>query len=408
MAGESRGNQSEGSGLRTRKTVESISGEFVYAIVALNLVVGITTIILNSIVCRFYRRRNRSTAALLYIYMTSWDVLMGISALVQAVYLFVGVMWDVTEHEELIRGIICGVYVLTGVTVRSSVFANTVLSVVRTINITQPFYRVRRQNVHILNWVFLAILLLVTALDVWLQVGSGRPKRSIVVLELHLIVNPSLGFILINSSKIALLERVGVSNSFFQIATLVALVCLAIQSKVLLCSPDRPIRQGTLAVSRPFTTKETTSTDQEFGEKGPRSKNVSIGDISTDQGSGENPSTNKATSIGELSSDSKPNQPVTLPKVKEVQESSSEMRTTMTIAQLTMVFCLCNLAYTVAVIWLADSVKRRRRNDEDEPTDRQIFYVTSTFVPFLNSMINPLILILRSKSVRNYIGRVFS
>ena len=402
-------NKTEGT--REDTSAQEISSEFLYTIVTLNLAVGITTILLNTLVCMFYRKKKRSTAALLYIYMTSWDIFMGVSAVVQAAYLFVRVTWDVTAHEEVLRGIICGVYVWTGVAVRSSVYANTVLSVVRTINISQPFYRVRRRKVHIINLVFLALLLLVTIIDVWYNIGSDRPRPPIGKFELNMIVNPSMGYSLVNfegEERAGLLEKAGVSNSFFQVATLVALICLAVQCKVLLCSPNRPTRQRTLAASRTYTYRETSiATYQDSGDKGPKSKSLSMGEPSTELESGESLFTKKTPVLGEISAESEPSQPVTSQTGKECKDSSSDMRTTMTIAQLTMVFCLCNLAYTAAVIWLADDIKRKGRKSGDEPRDRQIFYVTSTFIPFLNSMINPLILIIRSKSVRNSISSMF-
>ena len=51
--------------------VEDIPLPFLYSMIPLNLVVGLTVIILNTLVGHFYRKGKRSTAALLYIYLTN-------------------------------------------------------------------------------------------------------------------------------------------------------------------------------------------------------------------------------------------------------------------------------------------------------------------------------------------------
>ena len=92
---------------------------------------------------------------------------MGVTAVIHAVYMIITATSDVKAVEGTMKVLVCVVYVMTNLAVRLSVFANTVLSVVRTINISQPFYRVRRRNLHIVYWVCFAIHLILCAVDIW-------------------------------------------------------------------------------------------------------------------------------------------------------------------------------------------------------------------------------------------------
>jgi hypothetical protein len=101
---------------------------------------------------------------------------------------------------------------------------------------------------------------------------------------------------------------------------------------------------------------------------------------------------------------------------KPLPESSYERKisisTIITVTQLSLVFCLCNTIYTVFVIWMVDTTKNRggeARRSNAAPmivmTDRLLFYITSTFVPFLNSIFNPLIIICRSNNIKQSVMR---
>ena len=346
---------------------DPIPPSFLYTMIPLNLVVGVTIIILNSLVGHFYRKGKRSTAALLYTYLTGWDVTMGVTAVIHAVYMIITVTSDVKAMEETMKVLVCVVYVMTNLAVRLSVFANTVLSVVRTINISQPFYRVRRRNLHIVYWVCFVIHLILCAVDIWfiykekMKQNSGS-SATFETFRNDMLLSPALGNNILDEM---IYKRPGttlkrdtlVSNGFFHLATLIAIICLAIQSRVLLCNPDAKAMRKNTVSSRVAPA----------------------------------PSTNQPDEPGSKTEDS--------------EKQSSEWRTTITIIQLTTVFCLCNTVYTLFVIWLLDDTKRRVQGEVSniEMSDRMCFYVTSTFVPFLNSLINPLILIVRSDGVRQFV-----
>ena len=372
MSGRCRGLNCE----RNKNKTNGFSGDggdpippsFLYTMIPLNLVVGVTIIILNSLVGHFYRRGKRSTAALLYTYLTGWDVTMSVTAVIHAVYMIITVTSDVKAKEETMKVLVCIVYVMTNLAVRLSVFANTVLSVVRTINISQPFYRVRRRNLHIVYWVCFAIHLILCAVDIWfVKVKEKILQHSVFSFTFEtfrndMLLSPALGNNILDEM---IYKRPGttlkrdtlVSNGFFHLATLIAIICLAIQSRVLLCNPDAKAMRKDAASSRVAPAPSTKQPEEHDS------------------------------------------------KTEDSEKQSSEWRTTITIIQLTTVFCLCNTVYTLFVIWLLDDTKRRVRGEVSniEMSDRMCFYVTSTFVPFLNSLINPLILIMRSDGVRQFV-----
>jgi hypothetical protein len=357
---------SEGRGSSNANHIDQkIPKPFLYSMIPLNLVVGLTVIFLNTLVGHFYRKGKRSTAALLYIYLTSWDVTIGVTAVTHAIYMIVTVIIDVQSNVEAVKILVCGVYVVTNVAVRMSVFANTVLSVVRTINIALPFYQVRRKSLHIAYWMCFAVLLAFCASDIKFTLKrTNQNGLAIPFPEFRndLLFNPALGASILEELHLVqkvqrvqeLMRDTLVSNGFFHLASLIALACLAAQSRILL--------------SNSFNSMRTDAARRSAAE------------TSTDQPDEQRPGT----------------------KPGESERRNSEMRTTITIIQLTTVFCLCNTAYTVFVIWIFSNLSR---NLSSEPpiSNRLASYITSTFVPFLNSLINPLILIMRSEGLRHYV-----
>ena len=342
---------------------DPIPPSFLYTMILLNLVVGVTIIILNSLVGHFYRRGKRSTAALLYTYLTGWDVTMGVTAVIHAVYMIITATSDVKAVEETMKVLVCVVYVMTNLAVRLSVFANTVLSVVRTINISQPFYRVRRRNLHIVYWVCFVFILILCVIDLW-HILVLTKRIPIMRFHAKMFLNPALGSSLLEQAlddgtknSVPLVIESSVSNMFYHLATLIAIICLVIQSKVLLFNSDRKSLM--------------------LGKVGPASENDVI--RKNGQQSGVEA------------------------EVEKSEKRKSEWKTTITIIQLTSVFCVCNTAYSVSVVWLFGDTQKYGRPQGPRISDRLILYATSGFVPFLNSLINPLILIFRSDSIRLFV-----
>ena len=404
--------------------------------IPLNLVVGVAVIILNSLVGHFYRKGKRSTAALLYIYLTGWDVTMGVTAVLHAIYMIITVTTDMEAAEETMKVLISGVYVVTNVAVRSSVFANTVLSVVRTINISQPFYRVRRRTLHIVYWTCFVFLIAISAVDTWLILSSSkgqrlrRPLKQIINL---MFLNPAMGSTIIDvlTPPPSIVRNSCLVNVFFHLATLINFVCLAVHANILvrrsreLMVSDTPSSWAVKNIFAKRWNKKAIDKNKMDcqAEEPPIFQNEAIANpAALDNGSD---TVGKAITVRSCDENSMKNSEKqdasVLPSVRPEKGSSkapqrasterkSGTRTIVTVMQLSAVFCLCNTAYTVFVIWLVDTTKKRGRDARQanaDPmivmTDRLLFYLTSTFVPFLNSLINPLILICRSSNLNQFV-----
>ena len=334
-----------------------IPRNFLSTMTTLNLVVGLSAIILNSLVGNFYRKGKRSTAAMLYIYLTGWDITMGATAMIHGVYMILNLELSVREIEGTFMVMICVLYVVTNVAVRMSVFANTVLGVARTINILQPFYRIKKKFLHISFGICLFLLLALTAVDIWFAYENEDKKneddQDFLQFRNRLLLHPALGSGIFQrvSSTDDPQRDILVSNTYFLLASLIALVCLIVQSRTLLCNPETGTMRRETVVISPGTVSER---------------------------SGQN-------------------------KTKEARNQTTEIKSTITVLQLTAVFCLCNTIYSIFTLYMLDK-------PPDEPinmTEKLVFYTTSTTVPFFNSLVNPLILITRSCEVRKFVKSKF-
>ena len=348
---------------KSTQSENNIPRDFLYTMVPVNLVVGLTVIILNSLVGNFYRKGKRSTAAILYIYLTGWDITMGTTAIIHGVYMILNLELVVKSEQKTFMVMICVLYVVTNVAVRMSVFANTVLGVARTINILQPFYRIKKKFLHISFGICLFLLLALTTVDIWFackdEYNKNEEDQDFPQFRNRLLLHPALGSSILEklTQKRDLKRNILASNAFLLLATLIAIVCLAVQSRTLLCNPEaRAMRRETVVT--------TTS--------------------------GEEPGTSEQD------------------KTKKSGNKSAEMRSTITVLQLTAVFCLCNTIYSIFALYMIDKPSRSSSNEEPlSMTEKLAIYITSTTVPFFNSLVNPLILITRSCDVRKFVKSKF-
>ena len=201
------------------------------------------------------------------------------------------------------------------------------------------------------------LLLALTAVDIWfayeVEDKKGGDEKDFPEFRNRLLLHPALGSGIFQrmSSTDDPHRDILVSNVYFILASLIAIVCLVVQSRTLLCNPEtRSMRRETVTIS-----------------------------------SGEEPGTSEQD------------------KTKEVRNQSTEMRSTITVLQLTAAFCVCNTIYSIFNLYMLDK-------PPDEPiniTEELVFYITSTTVPFFNSLINPLILITRSCEVRKFVKSKF-
>ena len=153
-----------------------------------------------------------------------------------------------SPHDEDVRrgfrGPIRVLYVVTNVAVRMSVFANTVLGVARTINILQPFYRTKKKFLHISFGICLFLLLALTGVDIWFAYEEEDKKnleeQNFPEFRNRLLLHPALGSGIFQrmSSTDDPEKDILVSDTYFLLASLIAIVCLIVQSRTLLCNPE--------------------------------------------------------------------------------------------------------------------------------------------------------------------------
>ena len=214
-------------------------------------------------------------------------------------------------------------FFLTSITARLSAFLNTVLAVVRTLNITLPFYHIRSRRImisivcYMLGWVPIIVYevyyYFVEDLKRWPQQIYDKLVTLPTAGNALVVIGTSANFT--GSKDVVLWLGVGIP---FLLPSIIAVLCLCLQSYTLL--------------------KNNVAEDQRI----------------TDH--------NRAV--------------------------------TVTILQLTVLFCICNSAFII----FAKFMDLFTQNLTRESTSK-MEYVTSTMFPMLNSAINPMILLYRGCKV---------
>ena len=158
---------------------------------------GVSIIMANIFVIGFYQQKCRETVPMMYIMIATCDSVTGLTSLCHA-----GIF---TAQKYQIAGLLKGkgwpnadlflicLYIVLQTSTRTSLFYNSVLSVVRTINIVRPFYQLNK-NILILCLICYPILWIVLlVIDVCLidEFYDG----SLGVLNVVFILLPGHGFL---------------------------------------------------------------------------------------------------------------------------------------------------------------------------------------------------------------------
>ena len=109
------------------------------------VVVGVISVILNGFVIVYFYKKRQEIGPLLYVILAGCDFLSGILAFVHACfidYILSDSWWGDHGYKVWILAIS---YIATTVTSRTSIFYNVLLAVSRTINITHPFYLIKKK-----------------------------------------------------------------------------------------------------------------------------------------------------------------------------------------------------------------------------------------------------------------------
>ena len=132
---------------------------FTYTMATVNLCLGIQALLLNIFVISFYFKKRKDTVPLMYLFVSSTDLLTAISALLVSLVLFL------QKHStDASIALVLPAYAIFSVTFKVSVFLNLTVASARTINIIQPFYRINNRAwviavaVYILGWIIFTVV----------------------------------------------------------------------------------------------------------------------------------------------------------------------------------------------------------------------------------------------------------
>ena len=208
-----------------------------------NTVIGITNLwlalqiaVLNGIVIAYYRRSVRKTVPFMYTTLSVTDTVTGVAAFLN------GLLFLILEYnpEPASRPpgnyLIVPTYFIFSITFRVSVLLNLIISIVRTINIILPFYRIRRSGIcgAVVLYVLVSAALSITLLHVR-QFDFNKPSRN--DLE-DLLYKPSGYQIMAVEGNISVEEELRNITVFialpFVLPSLITLVCMAIQIRAVL------------------------------------------------------------------------------------------------------------------------------------------------------------------------------
>eukprot|EP00116_Pleurobrachia_bachei_P002795 sb/3463057/ len=222
------------------------SSTFYITLTAVNLALAPIILILNRWVILYHtsRKGNRSLASKLYIHLAVWDCVTAVTGLLHGGYM---IFWLLGNQDSSINTVaIATIYVTTTVGVRGSVFANVVLSVVRSVNISKPFYMIRKTLLTVAMATVPMTLIPIAGVDLYYFFSFGYDVTPLSGWEYRhyhrqLFLGPALGvglfgFIMKTQhhhfSMTAIIHHL--SSVFFHLATSVCLVCLVFQTRAIL------------------------------------------------------------------------------------------------------------------------------------------------------------------------------
>lgn len=131
--------------------------------VLLSFTCGIACLVFNTITLTFYKKKVNETLSLMYTALSTCDMMAGVSALLNGVSLLIGPT-DIPADD------LFGLYKLsifcTSLTSHCSVFYNTVLVIVRTINLMFPFFQTRNCVLKLSFIIYPLIWVIITSIDI--------------------------------------------------------------------------------------------------------------------------------------------------------------------------------------------------------------------------------------------------
>ena len=131
------------------ETVLYLGDVFTCTLGTADLLLGIQAILMNALVISFYCASYKKVVPFMYLLIATCDLATGIAAVLTAVIFFA-----MKNNLDTALYILPVAYTIFSVTFKISVYLNSVIAVVRTINILLPFYRIRIRWISIVTVIY--------------------------------------------------------------------------------------------------------------------------------------------------------------------------------------------------------------------------------------------------------------
>ena len=293
---------------------------WIYLLATAFSILGLCIILANSFVMAFYKKKWKEIVPLMYLMMAVCDSVTGFVVLGHAV-IFVNhgialsqLLQDKNEELYYSDVFTIAVYIILQSCTRASLFYNTVLTVVRTINIARPFYLIRKHIVIVFAILYPILWVTICTIDV-VVLSNNNGINGTTLTEVTLAVLPGYNWSISQGLNVILVMVIPLF-----LPTILALVSAVIQIYSIL-----------------------------------------------------KPSIISSPSVRERSM-------------------------TVTIIMLTMLCLVCNIPYTMIFVLLSYDLISYYHISH--------LYIMSTVLPFIQALLNPVILISRGAAVRKFAFKV--
>ena len=245
-----------------------------------------------------------------------------------------------TNCKTFVSVVLTMTSLLSSVSFHVSVFYNVLLAVCRTITLASPFFSFHLKILYAVSAFYPVLMIMLTLYEV-ISVYSNYP--ALVDRVMFLLISPLMGSEMINNYY----------PTFSDLGYFLLLLGIPFVLPSLICL--------VCCICAAIFLKKNSRNDPRIQYTG----------------------TSFASKTG-------------LKSQKKINRSTNS-RATVTILELSATFFICNTLYFTTEFTL------QAWNPEQLPHETYLVYVAANFLPFLNSLINPLILIYRGANLRTYI-----
>ncbi|KAL5257721.1 hypothetical protein ACHWQZ_G012591 [Mnemiopsis leidyi] len=215
-----------------------------------NMVLVISAAVSNLIVLKYYRHQIKKLIPFLYFSVASADLITALSCSLHPAILFLLLYLPSLESTSSVFILIS--FLISSSSIRVGVFNTLVLSVVRSINIVQPFYQIKLGYLKLVTAIYPVTWVILGSLDIYGIVDLGYMANPKALFK-HFIYKPMSGsglatLLLGEDATYLQIILFGMTVPFL-IPCLIVCVCLAFQIHYLNISTAH-LKQGTKISSR--------------------------------------------------------------------------------------------------------------------------------------------------------------